>query len=152
MKVKLEPNYKRYYTVEEYEQAKVVIAYEKENDDAKVEHYAEMAVREFCRIHKCHGTDTILTASATTGKNRRAYNVYTTTDEYGCPTGESGQMDICIETYAEIFIETDSSFEKAILHLFAMLSDIWQIDGVTDIAQYMSGDVFRKNTTIFPTR
>lgn len=145
MKVKLEPNYKRYYTVEEYEQAKVVIAHEKD-DEYKAVDYARDAVREFCRVHKYYETDTILTASATTGKNRRAYNVYTTTDEYGCPTGESGQMDICIETYAEIFIEKDGSCEKAILHLFAMLSDIWLIDGETNVGRHMSGDIFTRNT------
>lgn len=144
MKVKLESNYKRYYTVEEYEQAKVVIAYEKE-DEAKVTDYAKMAVREFCRVYRLHDLD-ILTAEATTSKNRRAYNVYATTDEYGCPTGESGQMDVCIEVYAKVC--GADSYETGILHLFAMLSDIWQIDGETDIARYMSGDIFNKSKTI----
>lgn len=142
MKVKLERNYKRYYTVEEYEQAKVVIAAEKE-DETKVTDYAEMAVREFCRVY--HLTDSsILSVDTTTGKNRRAYNAYT--DSAG---NESGCMDVFLDIYAEIYMEADDGlFKRAILNLSAMLSDIWQIDGETDIARHMWGEIFFKSKTI----
>ena len=147
MKVKLENNYKRIYTVEEYEQAKVVIASEKEYDDGKITEWAEMAVNEYCRVtaglNGC-GSDDILKAEAYTAKNRRAYNEYSIWDEHGCAIiGESGQMDVCIETYAIVRTDQEDSYEPGILHLFAYLSDIWKVDGETNLGQYMSGDIYK---------
>ena len=141
MKVKLESNYKRYYTVEEYEQAKVVIAAEKD-DESKASEWAEQAVREFGRVYGIYDSD-ILTAEAYTAKNRRHYDVYTDSDG-----NTSGWMDVCIETYATVFVDGVDGIEIAVLHLFAMLSDIWQSDSKTDIAQYMSGTLYTKSEDV----
>lgn len=149
MKVKLEGNYKRYYTVEEYEQAKTVIAYEKDYDDCKADEWARMAVREYCRVNwkvdEYNEGDFILRAEAHTAKNQRAYNLYGLSDEYGCPTAESGQMDVMVDTYALVWARHDADIYPGVLHLCAFLSDIWNIDGQEDYARYMSGELFAKN-------
>lgn len=73
MKVKLDRNYKKQYTLEQLDQAKAVIQYEKENDDFTVEQWVEMMAREALKGISVNAADWmpgwILKADATTARN-----------------------------------------------------------------------------------
>lgn len=110
MKVTLEKNYKDHYTLGDIERAKAIIKAEKD-DETSLEDWARYAAQETLRDVPGYVVE-ILKATATTAKNKRAWNLY----------GEdSGNMDIWIEATAE----TSEGFVK----FGAYLSDIWQTGG-----------------------
>lgn len=128
MKVTLEKNYRKYYTLEDLDHAKRVIAAEKETDCTPKE-YAEMAIREALKNDDGIADDYIVEifkAEAHTARNQRSWNLYTMSDDD--PDHETGDMDIWIEFTAEL--------RHGYIKGGAYLSDIWQTGG-TDYRQYM---------------
>lgn len=108
MKVKLEERYREFYTIEDLDAAKRVIAVERQDDEETPEGWAGYAAREAMR--NCSGyVKRIIEASARTAKNMRVWN------EYG---EETKDLDVWIEALAE----TSEGFLK----IGAYLSDIWQ--------------------------
>lgn len=95
MKATLEKNYKGLYTLNDLEAAKLVIKYEKENDDWTPAKWAEMAIREADKEH-CYE---VITATATTARNGRVW------DCYGDGTG---RMDVWIEAVGECYAGLDT--------------------------------------------
>lgn len=125
MKVTLEKDYRRFYTLEDVDHAKAVIAYEKDNDDEKPDGWAKMLVNEIGK-YKDFGYNTcreILKVTANTAKNRRAWNLY----------GDTYDMDVWIEVTAE----TEFGFVKA----GAYLSDIWQT-GAVEYGQHVYAEIY----------
>ena len=111
MKVKMPHDWKTWMTVAEAEQAKLVIAYEKE-DDEKPAYWAEMAAREALR-----GTgdyvDEVLKAEAEICKNSRAI-----WDRYGEGTG-----------MIDVWITGTAKAGNGFIEFGAYLSDIWETGG-----------------------
>lgn len=107
MKVTLEKDYRKFYTLEDLDHAKAVIAYEKEEDDETAKGWAVYAVNE-----ALEGTNDrcveVVKADARTAKNCRLWNGY----------GDTGNMDIWIEALAK----TDDGY----IEIGAYLSDIFQ--------------------------
>ena len=118
MKVKLEDNYRKIYTLEEYDMAKAVIAAEKD-DEMSAKDWAESAVREALRNEDVY-LEEVLKAEARTSRNYRI-----DTDRYGDGTGT---MDVWISFVAE----TTVGFVKG----GAYLSDIWDT-GAVEYKQHM---------------
>lgn len=116
MKVLLPKNYKRYFTVEEYEIAKEIIKTEKE-DASTAKDMAEYAVREALKKDEYDEyLEEVLEAKAEVCKNND-YRVY---DKYF----EGSQlMDIYISGVARV--------SYGYLEFGAYLSDIWE-SGVTE--------------------
>lgn len=117
MKVKLEPDYRRFYSLEDIDHAKAVMAYEKE-DESTAADWAGYAVREALKDTGDYDRE-VLQVTARTAKNCRAW------DAYGEGTGD---MDIWIEALAR----TANGF----IEIGAYLSDIWQTGG-TDYRPHM---------------
>lgn len=128
MKVTLEKNYRKYYTLEDLDRAKRVIAAEKE-DESTVKEWAKMAICEAIKnddgIYEDYIVE-IFKAEAHTAKNNRIWNQYSMSDDD--PDHETGNMDVWIEFAAET--------EKGYIKGGAYLSDIWQTGG-TDYRQHM---------------
>lgn len=116
MKVKLDKDYRKLYTLEKLDMAKAVIAAEKE-DEMSAKDWAEYAVREALRNEDGSLVE-ILKAEARTAMNRRAWNEY----------GETEDMDVWISFVAE----TTKGFIKG----GAYLTDIWESGG-TEYKQHM---------------
>lgn len=131
MKVTLQKDYRKFYTFEDMDRAKAVIASEKE-DDSTVASWAVYAVNEVLghlnerkNTGYAYADETdIIRATATTAKNCRARN------EYGEGTEN---MDVWIEAVAF----THNCF----IEIGAYLSDIWGT-GVTDYAHHVYYRVF----------
>ena len=118
MRVNLEKEYKRYYTLEQLDQAKAVIATEKE-DEETAKGWAVYAVNEALKGTGEYFRDEILKAEAHTARNCRAWNLY----------GEgTGEMDV----WVEILARTSEGF----MECGAYLSDIWQ-SGAVEYKQHM---------------
>lgn len=118
MKVNLEKEYRRWYTLEELEQAKTIIAAEKE-DEETAKGWAAYAVNEALKGTGEVSRDEILKAEAHTARNCRAWNLY----------GEgTGNMDVWINIVAR----TSEGF----IECGAYLSDIWQ-SGAVEYKQHM---------------
>lgn len=117
MKVTLEKDYRKYYTLEDLDRAKAVIAAEKE-DEMSAKDWAVYAVGEALR-NKDGSLWEILKAEATTAKNCRAWN------KYG---DDSADMDV----YIRFLAETTEGFIRG----GAYLSDIWET-GATEYKQHM---------------
>lgn len=117
MKVTLEKDYRKYYTLEDLDRAKAVIAAEKE-DEMSAKDWAVYAVGEALR-NKDGSLWEILKAEATTAKNCRAWN------RYG---DDSADMDV----YIRFLAETTEGFIRG----GAYLSDIWET-GATEYKQHM---------------
>lgn len=113
MKVTLEENYKSIYTVEELEQAKVVIASEKD-DEYKPEQWAEVLAHEVFKNSNWF-MRRVLSATAHTCKNLQTHDY----ERYG---EGSGWMDVWLEA---IF---DCGYD-GIVEAHAYLSDIWATGG-----------------------
>lgn len=127
MKVKLEDNYRDIYTVAEYEQAKRVIEASKE-DTMPAKEYAIMAVREVLRANCEFANWEILKVTAETCKNLSiAWD--------GFCEG-SGLFDVLLSITVKL------SFTQ-FAEIYAKMSDIWQIDGESNIAGLF--DVWRYN-------
>ena len=118
MKVTLEKNYKDFYTISDLERAKMVIKYEKENDDMTPAGWAEYAVNEALKDTHDFMRE-ILKATARTARNRRAWNAY---------GDETENMDVWIEAVAR----TAYGF----IEVHAYLTDIWQT-GATPYRQHI---------------
>ena len=127
MKVILEDNYKDIYTVAEYEQAKRVIEAAKE-DTMPTKEYAIMAVREVLRANDEFADYELLKVEAQTVKNS-----YIGWDSF---CSDSGLFDVGLTITAKLswceFIE-----------ICAYLSDIWSIDGESNIAGCFNVQRFR---------
>ena len=109
MKVRLEGDYKRVYTLEQLDQAKEVIRRAKD-DTSRPEEYGEMAIRAI--LSQMGSNDCILRilfGEAHTAKNSK--------NDYERMGEGTGIMDIWITTYAE----TCDGF----IRVGAYLSDIW---------------------------
>lgn len=127
MKLTLEKNYRKYYTLEDLDHAKRVIATEKE-DDCPVKEYAEMAIREAFKNDDGIAEDYIVEifkAEVHTAKNHRVWNAYGYCDPEEANTQD---MDVWIEFAAEL----GHGYIKG----GAYLSDIWQTGG-TDYREHM---------------
>ena len=127
MKVTLEKNYRKYYTLEDLDRAKQVIAAEKE-DESTVKEWAEMAIREALKNDDGIYDDYIVEifkAEAHTAKNHRVWNAYGYCDPEEANTQD---MDVWIEFAAEL--------EQGFIKGGAYLSDIWQTGG-TDYREHM---------------
>ena len=118
MKVRLEENYRRLYTLEELDMAKAVIKAEKE-DEMSAKDWAEYAAREALR-GETESLVEVLKAEARTARNCRIeWNRY----------GEgTGTMDVWISFLAET--------TKGFIRGGAYLSDIWESGG-TEYKQHM---------------
>lgn len=127
MKVTLEKNYRKYYTLEDLDRAKRVIAAENE-DESTVKEWAEMAIREAIKnddgIYEDYIVE-IFKAEAHTAKNHRVWNAYGYCDPEEANTQD---MDVWIEFAAEL--------EHGYIKGGAYLSDIWQTGG-TDYREHM---------------
>ena len=127
MKVTLEKNYRKYYTLEDLDRAKRVIAAEKE-DESTVKEWAEMAIREAIKnddgIYEDYIVE-IFKAEAHTAKNHRVWNAYGYCDPEEANTQD---MDVWIEFAAEL--------EQGFIKGGAYLTDIWQTGG-TRYKQHM---------------
>ena len=107
MKVKFEKDYKQYYTIKDLDQAKLVIQYEKDDEETAAG-WAEYAIKEALKdsMEYC---DEVIRASAETSRNCRIWDAY----------GEgTGSMDVWIAALAK----TSEGF----IEVGAYLSDIWQ--------------------------
>ena len=112
MKVKMPDEYRSTFTLENVDQAKVVIRAMK-YDNSKVADYAAMACREAIRGNGDF-LDRVIECSAEVSKNCRIWN------EYGEPyAGEdSGYMDVLISAIAKTCF--------GFVTVEAYLTDIWQ--------------------------
>lgn len=119
MKVRLEKDYRKLYTLEELDMAKAVIANEKEYDEESPKYWAEYAAVEALKGEDEYLVE-VLSAEATTAKNRRI--------EWDRFCEGSGQMDV----YIRFLAETSRGFIKG----GAYLSDIWGRGG-TEYKQHM---------------
>lgn len=118
MKVKMDKEYRRNYTLEDIDRAKMVIAFEKENDEDTAKGWAKYAVNEAAKAYDDYSVE-IIKADATTAKNYRAWNLY----------GDGSQdMDVWVEATAK----TVNGF----IEVGAYLSDIWQT-GAVDYTRHM---------------
>lgn len=127
MKVTLEKDYRKLYTLDDLDRARKVIAAEKETDCTPKE-YAEMAIREALKNDDGIADDWIVEifkAEAHTAKNCRVWNAYGYCDPEEANTQD---MDVWIEFAAE----TENGYIKG----GAYLSDIWQTGG-TDYRQHI---------------
>lgn len=110
MKVKLQKDYKCYYTFQDLEIAKRVIAETKE-DEFTAKEWAEYAIREALK-----GTNEycweVITATAETAKNYRANDAY---------FEGSRNMDVWVEALAKT--------SYGMIEIGAYLSDIWETGG-----------------------
>lgn len=131
MKVTLEKNYRAYYTLDDLDRAKAVIASEKAADDFKPEDWAEIAIREALR-----GTDDymdeILTATAETAKNSGVWDAY---DE------GTKDMDVWIRCTAK-------TARCGFIEIGTYLSDLWKVDSITPIYDRMYIRYFGKETRL----
>ena len=110
MKVRLEEDYRRVYTLEELAQAKEVIKAMRE-DTTKPEEYGAMAIRSILNMmgnNDCMMK--VLTAEAKTAKNSNG--------EYDRMGTNTGKIDVWITAYAE----TVDGF----IRIGAYLTDIWE--------------------------
>lgn len=110
MKVKLPKEYKQIFTLEDLTRAKDVIRAEKENDENKIEEWAEYAVNEALKVGEyCEYCVEVIRATAEVAKNYRAWNAY---------SEDSKDIDVWISGLAE----TSCGY----MEFGAYLSDIWK--------------------------
>ena len=106
VKVKLPKDYKKWMRIYQLEQAKIVIDYEKNEDEYTAKDWAEYAINEALK-HRCECIEEILKVSAEIAGNCRIYNAY----------GDTGEIDVWIEAIAK----TSNGF----IEVGAYLTDIW---------------------------
>ena len=117
MKVKLQKDYKCYYTFVDLEIAKRVISETKE-DEYTAKEWAEYAIREALRGTNDY-IEEVIRASAETAKNRRANDAYF-----------EGSRDM------DVWVEATAKTTWGFIEIGAYLSDIWQTGG-TPYKQHM---------------
>lgn len=119
MKVKLQKDYRRIYTLDDLDRAREIIEELKE-DEMTVKDYASMAAREALRgTDDFISRDEVLTAEAYTSKNRRVWNGYNDNSE---------DMDI----WVDFLVRTYEGFVEG----GAYLTDIW-MSGAVDYKHHM---------------
>lgn len=119
MKVTLEKDYRKYYTLEDLDRAKAVIKAEKEDDTYTAKEWAEYAAREALRGEEAFLVE-VIRAEATTAKNCRVWGAY---------TDDSADMDV----YISFLAETSDGFIEA----GAYLTDIWRSEAETRYKNHM---------------
>ena len=112
MKVKLEKDYRRLYTLEDHDCAKAVINSLKE-DESPVTDWLDYAVGEWQKQHGGYAYYEIIRADARTAKNCRVWNAY---------GDDTGNMDVWIKGIAKSY--------DSIIEIGAYLSDIFQTGAV----------------------
>lgn len=112
MKVKHNAEYRKYFTLEDYERSKRVIAFERDEDEITPRDWAEYAVREAIADKEDYLVK-VIEATAETAKNCRAC------DEY---FEGSADMDVWISALAK----TTCGY----IEVGAYLSDIWHTGSV----------------------
>lgn len=123
MKVSLEKDYRKIYTLDDLDRAKLVISFEKDDEDTP-SGWAAYAVNELG--DRCGYCREIIRATAHTAKNRRVWDAY----------GDGSQdMDVWIEGLAR----TDHGY----LEFGAYLSDIWA-SGQTPYAHHIFYSFFKE--------
>ena len=120
MKVRLPKDFREHYTLKDYDRAKAVIAYLKE-DTEKPEYYAEMAVHEVLKDIKGGSLDAVITANAETAKNAKV------SDLYGDGTEN---MDVLISFLAKCYFCDNDGCHCGFIEGEAYLSDIYQTGAV----------------------
>ena len=103
MKVTLDKGYRSYYTLEEYDIAKELIARQK-SDEFPLKDAAEIAVDEVLKSNTCEYCQEILSVKAETTKNFRIWNYY---------FDDSRDFDVWIKTVAKTsygFIEVGAYY------------------------------------------
>lgn len=113
MKVTFDKDFKRFFTVEEYEQAKVVIACEKD-DEYKPEQWAEVMAHEVFKNSPWY-MERVLSAKAEICKNTQTVGY----ERYG---EGSGFMDVWVSAIFDCGI-------YGVVEAHAYLSDIWATGG-----------------------
>lgn len=129
MKVTLEKDYRKYYTLEDLDKAKRIIEYEKKEDEMPIKDWAEYAAREALKGTGDYFAE-CLKAEAHTARNCRANDSFWASDydDNGVWEDGSGDMDVWLEAT----VRTDKGF----LVFGAYLSDIWQT-GAVEYKQHM---------------
>lgn len=117
MKVTLEKDYRKYYTLEDLDRAKAVIAFEKE-DEYSIKDWMEYAANEALKDEYGSMIE-ILKAEAHTAKNCRAWNLY---------GEETGDMDVWVKGIVRLY--------EGVAEIGAYLSDIWGT-GATEYKHHM---------------
>lgn len=118
MKVRLQDDYRKLYTLEDMDRAMAVIEAEKD-DLLKPADWLKMAVNEALKETGFNQCERVIEASAHTAGNRRVWNAY---------TDNSGNMDVWITGTAKTL--------DGYIEIGAYLSDIWQTGG-TDYRQHI---------------
>lgn len=126
MKVKLEEKYRQFYTLDDLDRAKAVIAYMKEDESTPADYAAYAAEHIASRRHK-DNLDRIMEASAHTARNCRAWN------NYGDDTQD---MDVWIEFIAKTY--------GGFIIGGAYLTDIWAICSDDDLTGHMYETYYKK--------
>ena len=124
MKVKLANDYRKHYTLDDLDRAKMVIAYEKE-DEMSIKDWAEYAINEVLR-HTSGYCAEVLKAEAYTSKNCRVWNAY---------GDDTEDMDVIIKAIGK----TNEGF----IEVTAYLSDIWQT-GAIEYKQHMFYQIYKR--------
>ena len=130
MKVTLEKDYKRFYTIDDLSRAKAVIKYEKDNDEDTPAGWLAYAVNEFYKDRFDLGLERIIEAKAETAKNNRAWNLYGNADD------ETENMDVWISGLAKTY--------TGYIEIGAYLSDIWQT-GATPYKEHIFAIEYSRN-------
>ena len=138
MKVTLNKNYRKLYTLDDLDRAKKVIAYEK-NDDVPAKEWAEYAIREALK-DSGDWLEEVIKTEAETARNKRVNNGYWDFEydkEGNMIEGSegSGNMDVWLRATAR------TAFGFIIVG--AYLSDIWQT-GATPYKQHMYIQYFKE--------
>ena len=114
MKVTLETDYKRFYTICELEQAKAVIKAEKEDEETP-SGWAEYAVREALKDQDDDYLIEVIKAEAHTVRNNRVWNAYGFDENTG---------------FFDVWIDAIARTRNGFVVVGACLSDIWQTGAV----------------------
>lgn len=112
MKVTMPKNYKEWMTLADVERAKMVIAFEKTEDDMSIADWARYAGIEAMKGEDDHFDD-VITASAEIAMNNRVWDVY-------------GEGTGCADVLVKALVKTMLGYAE----VEAYLSDIWQSGAV----------------------
>lgn len=141
MKVELEKDYRDFYTVREYEQAKNLIKFFKEEDDESVEHVVDRVKYLFSNVRnkKFHEFGRIVEAKAETRRNNDLQPDYHGED--------MGYIDVWITAIGQ---GCDENYNRIYVELGFFLSDFWGLcsggddDNSQEIADKIVQRVFRE--------
>lgn len=111
MKVTFGKDYKRLFTIDEYEKAKRIISDMKEDSSSPAE-YAEYAVNAIGHACGIGGCEKVFSCSAEIAGNCRVWNQF---------SDDSGSLDIWLSGVAKTW--------NGFVEFGAYLSDIWSLDG-----------------------